>query len=80
MIDGKYTNAAQQRVLRTLRLLTELRESGATAGEIARRLETAPSNTTRDLGNLRMARLVISTGRRWYALLDGTARYLSLRD
>lgn len=66
MPDGKYTNAAQQRVLRTLRLLKERRSVGATPGEIAKQIETAPSNTTRDLANLRMAGLAVSINRRWY--------------
>lgn len=57
MNSDKYINAAQQRALRTLLILAERDLDGLTPGEIARQLETLPSNTTRDLANLRLAGL-----------------------
>lgn len=55
MSDEKYINAAQQRALRTLLMLAEHDLDGLAPGEIARHLKTLPSNTTRDLANLRLA-------------------------
>lgn len=66
MTDTKYANVAQQRVLHTLQLLTEANETGVAPGELARRLNTAPSNTPRDLANLRMAGLAIPINGRWF--------------
>jgi DNA-binding IclR family transcriptional regulator len=51
----QYANVAQQRVLRTLRVLIERAAEGAAPGEIAAELNTLPSNTTRDLANLHIA-------------------------
>lgn len=64
-MSEKYTNAAQQRILRTLLILAEHALDGVTPGEIARQLATLPSNTTRDLANLRLAGLaeVMANGR-----------------
>lgn len=64
-MSEKYTNAAQQRILRTLLILAEHALDGVTPGEIARQLNTLPSNTTRDLANLRLAGLaeVMPNGR-----------------
>lgn len=66
MTNTKYANIAQQRVLCTLRMLTEVCNTGATPSEIATRLNTAPSNTTRDLANLRMAGLAMPVNGRWF--------------
>jgi len=65
MSDEKYINAAQQRALRTLLMLAEHDLDGLAPGEIARHLKTLPSNTTRDLANLRLAGLAesLSNGR-----------------
>ena len=60
MGDEKYLNAAQQRALRTLLILAEHDLDGIAPGDIARHLNTLPSNTTRDLANLRMAGLAES--------------------
>jgi DNA-binding MarR family transcriptional regulator len=59
-MSEKYINAAQQRVLRTLLTLAEHDLDGLLPGEIARNLDTLPSNTTRDLANLRLAGLAES--------------------
>lgn len=66
MTNTKYANVAQQRVLQTLQLLTEATKAGVAPSELARRLNTAPSNTTRDLANLRMAGLAVSINGRWF--------------
>ena len=66
MTAARYTNAAQQRVLRTLRLLADLHPTGASPSDIATRIGTLRSNTTRDLANLRMAGLATTTNGRWY--------------
>ena len=65
MNNDKYINAAQQRALRTLLILAEHDLDGLTPGEIARQLDTLPSNTTRDLANLRLAGLaeMLASGR-----------------
>lgn len=65
MSSDKYINAAQQRALRTLLILADHDLDGLTPGEIARMLETLPSNTTRDLANLRLAGLaeMLANGR-----------------
>lgn len=52
-----YINAAQQRVLHTLLLLAGNELDGIAPGEVAKRLRTTPSNTTRDLANLKEAGL-----------------------
>ena len=66
MKNDKYINAAQQRALRTLLILAEHDLDGLTPGEIARQLDTLPSNTTRDLANLRLAGLAeMLTNGRW---------------
>lgn len=66
MNSEKYINAAQQRALRTLLMLAEHDLDGLAPGEIARQLKTLPSNTTRDLANLRVAGLAETTGNgRW---------------
>lgn len=57
MKNDKYINVAQQRALRTLLILAEHDLDGLTPGEIARQIDTLPSNTTRDLANLRLAGL-----------------------
>ena len=62
-----YTNIAQQRVLLTLKVLAEARNGGASPSEIAARVGTIRSNTTRDLANLRTAGFAMSTQGRWYA-------------
>jgi hypothetical protein len=65
MTQKKYTNAAQQRVLQTLRILMEHPTGGIAHNEIARALKTLPSNTTRGLANLRIAGFAESCERRW---------------
>lgn len=66
MTPAKYTNAAQQRVLNTLKVLAELQQTGATPSEVASRLNTLRSNTTRDLANLWLAGLATRRNLRWY--------------
>jgi DNA-binding MarR family transcriptional regulator len=61
MTSDKYLNAAQQRVLSTLLILADHDLNGLAPGEVARRLGTLPSNTTRDLANLRAAGLAETT-------------------
>lgn len=73
MTTGRYTNAAQQRVLHTLRLLAEVRSTGALPSDIAARIGTLRSNTTRDLANLRIAGLATAAHGRWYASSEATA-------
>ena len=69
MSDAKYTSAAQQRVLRTLRCLAEAQGTGALPSEIAAALKTLPSNTTRDLANLRLAGFAKKVHDLWYSSL-----------
>ena len=76
MTAARYTNTAQQRVLHTLRLLAEVRSTGASPSDIAARIGTLRSNTTRDLANLRMAGLATAANGRWYASSEATT-YLS---
>lgn len=64
--DEKYTNAAQQRVLQTLRLLAESAPNGTFPSQIAARFRTLPSNTTRDLANLRQAGFAVRVHGRWF--------------
>lgn len=52
-MTANYINDAQQRVLRTLTMLCGHELDGLAPGEIAKALQTQPSNTTRDLANLR---------------------------
>ena len=61
----QYTNAAQQRVLKTLRVLIEHIAEGVTPGEIAAEVNTLPSNTTRDLANLHIAGFAEAIEGRW---------------
>ncbi|GMV30702.1 MAG: hypothetical protein AMXMBFR59_28270 [Rhodanobacteraceae bacterium] len=67
MTTDRYWNAAQQRVLRTLRLLNNLGATGASPSDIAAGVGTLRSNTTRDLANLRTAGLATAANGRWYA-------------
>jgi len=62
----KYTSVAQQRVLRTLRVLIEASANGTYPSQIAARLRTLPSNTTRDLANLRTAGFAVVARGRWF--------------
>lgn len=55
MTDTKYLMPAQQRVLQTLLKLAGHEVEGLAPGEVAKALRTTPSNTTRDLANLREA-------------------------
>ena len=71
MAESKYTNTAQQRVLCTLRWLVDAREAGALPSEIATALNTLPSNTTRDLANLRIAGFAAKVHERWYSASNG---------
>lgn len=48
-----YTNAAQQRVIQVLLRLAGHEVNGLAPGEIAKALDTTPSNITRDLHNLK---------------------------
>lgn len=64
MDDTNYRNAAQQRVLLTLAFLAQ-RPEGALPGEIAQSLGTLPSNTTRDLANLRLVGWAVARDGRW---------------
>lgn len=70
MTTARYRNAAQQRVLRTLRLLADLSATGASPSDIAAGVGTLRSNTTRDLANLRIAGLASAANGRWYASSD----------
>lgn len=66
MTSDKYINVAQQRALRTLLILADHDLEGLTPGEIARQIDTLPSNTTRDLANLRLAGLAeVMPNSRW---------------
>nr|VFK15007.1 MAG: hypothetical protein BECKLPF1236B_GA0070989_107113 [Candidatus Kentron sp. LPFa] len=47
-----YTNACQQRILRTLLALFGHEIDGLAPGQVAKRLGTTPANATRDLFNL----------------------------
>jgi DNA-binding IclR family transcriptional regulator len=60
MSDKKYLMAAQQRVLQTLVKLAGHEIEGLAPGEIAKAIRTTPSNTTRDLANLRESGLAES--------------------
>lgn len=70
MTAARYRNSAQQRVLRTLRLLADVGRTGASPSEVATGIGTLRSNTTRDLANLRMAGLATTSNGRWYASYD----------
>lgn len=80
MTTARYTNVAQQRVLRTLRLLADLHPTGASPSDIAARIGTLRSNTTRDLANLRTAGMAASTNGRWYASSDAAICLPTLRS
>lgn len=80
MNAARYRNAAQQRVLRTLRLLSELGTTGASPGYIAAGIGTLRSNTTRDLANLRIAGMATSANGRWYASSDAAVCLPTLRS
>lgn len=61
-----YTNAAQQRVLKIVQLLAGNEFSGLVPMDLAKALDTNPSNVTRDLANLQAAGLaeqIPETGR-----------------
>jgi len=73
MNDEHYANQAQQRVLRTLVVLLDRGSLGALPGEISNEIGTIPSNTTRDLANLRLVGLATCVDGRWYC--SGTARH-----
>lgn len=73
MAKTSYLNRAQQRVLRTLAVLIERGESGALPGEIANTIGTLPSNTTRDLANLRHVGFARTADSRWYAVFPQVA-------
>jgi DNA-binding IclR family transcriptional regulator len=49
---SKYTNAAQQRVLKALMVLAGHELEGLAPAQVARALHTSQSNATRDLANL----------------------------
>jgi DNA-binding IclR family transcriptional regulator len=66
MTTDKYQNAAQQRVLQTLLVLAAHGHEGIAPSEVARAVGTLPSNTTRDLANLRLAGLADEHHGRWY--------------
>lgn len=80
MTTARYRNAAQQRVLRTLRLLSDLGPTGASPSYIATDIGTLRSNTTRDLANLRIAGLATSANGRWYASSDAAVCLPSMRS
>jgi len=63
----RYTNGAQQRVLQVLLRLAGHEVNGLAPGEIAKALNTMPSNITRDLANLKEAGLAeqIQDSGRW---------------
>lgn len=73
MSDEHYANAAQQRVLRTLVVLIESGQAGASPSEVAEKVGTIPSNTTRDLANLRLAGLARTAKKRWFFCLPTQA-------
>lgn len=66
MTTDKYQNFAQQRVLQTLLVLAAHGHDGIAPSEVARAVDTLPSNTTRDLANLRLAGLAEEHDGRWY--------------
>lgn len=53
--DDKYTNEAQQRLLRVVMLLGEDVITGVAPAQIAKALNVPPSYVTRDLDNLKTA-------------------------
>lgn len=71
MAAVNYLNQAQQRVLRTLAALIDRGDGGALPGEIADTIGTLPSNTTRDLANLRQSGFARWEDGRWYSCLPG---------
>jgi len=52
-----YINAAQQRLLKTVMLLAGNEFTGLAPSDLAKALQTNPSNVTRDLANLKEAGL-----------------------
>jgi len=52
-----YINAAQQRLLKTVLLLAGNEFTGLAPSDLAKALQTNPSNVTRDLANLKEAGL-----------------------
>jgi len=56
-MSDRYINDAQQRVLKTLMLLTGHEVQGLSPGEVAKAIGTSASNVTRDLANLKEAGL-----------------------
>ncbi len=66
MTEDRYLNESQQRVLRVLLAMSGHEVLGLTPGELAKGLELAPSQITRDLANLHIAGLaeeIVDTGR-----------------
>lgn len=55
MSKSDYDNAAQQRILRALLVLSGNEFQGLAPGEVAKALGVGPSTATRDLHNLREA-------------------------
>lgn len=61
-----YINAAQQRLLKAVLLLAGNELNGLAPSDLAKALDTNPSNVTRDLANLKEAGLaeqIVETGR-----------------
>ncbi len=69
MTEPKYCSASQQRVLRTLLVLANHPVEGVLPGVIAAHLQTLPSNTTRDLANLRIVGLARKDKGLWFPTL-----------
>lgn len=69
MSDGKpdYTNEAQQRLCKMIRLLAGNEFGGLAPSELAKALGTNPSNVTRDLFNLQKAGIAeeVADSGRW---------------
>lgn len=55
--DNKYENGSQQRVLLVLMALFGHEVQGVAPGQLAKALNISPSETTRDLANLKQAGL-----------------------
>lgn len=67
MSTTNYINAAQQRLLRVIVLLAGNEFGGLAPSDLAKALDTNPSNITRDLANLKEAGLAeqLSDTGRW---------------
>jgi DNA-binding IclR family transcriptional regulator len=64
--NQNYINAAQQRILKTQLLLAGNELNGLAPSDLAKALDTNPSNVTRDLANLKeagIAEQITETGR-----------------